>query len=726
MQHRPSLGLALSGGGAHGITHIGVLKVMEEAGLRPDYITGVSMGSIVGGLYSMGYSADTIQRMFKKMNWNVLLSNRIPENRVIYIEKKNLFNSIISLPVSMKKVILPSGLINGQLIENTLSYYMWSAAAINDFSKLPIPFMCLGTDLITYKKIELKSGYLPDAIRASFAVPTIFTPLKIDSLLLVDGGLTRNFAPREARQMGADIVIGSYVGFHAYNESELQSVAGIMKQIALFRSLEDFRDQEKYVDILIKPVTKGLSISGFDNVDQLVQRGYEAALPFRASFKKLADSLNAIGPQKPLKIIPDRPYYAFDKLEVIGNSEYSSDQILGVLDIKPGDKVDRTMLTDKIELLYGKAWFEKVKYRITPRNDSLILVIDCIEKPQSMIYGAAHYDNALLSGIKVGLSLKNLLTQRSVINVNSLIAQYFRVELNAVQFLDRNQKFDLAANFQTDNTLIPRLRIRGEKGAVVERNFTGGLSLDKRLGLNHMMNLSMNFDNRTLLPRYDSDNNLKRLTFNYVTETFEYHVNTLNSKHFPDNGLTFNTIISSSQPISATIRSNLSETFYHNKNPEGFLFDRFYTLNMNFVQYFSPSERVSLSFGGNLLYITKCDSISSQNNFYLVGGIDQLNSRSIPATGYHPNEIPVRKMAGVNGKFDYEFINDLHLEIMSNFLAIEEVNRLNDYALISGFGLGLGYMSAIGPIRIGAMYGSHRNDDFYHRIKGYISIGYNF
>src|SRR5450759_895470 len=200
---RPTIGLVLSGGGAHGIAHIGVLKVMEEAGLRPDYITGVSMGSIIGGLYSLGYTADSLQKILKNLNWKIMLTNKIPENKVIFLEKCHFSNSAVSLPLTLRKVVLPSGLINGQQVENTLSFYAWPAADICDFSKLPIPFLCIGTDIITYKKIDLKTGYLPDAIRASFSVPSIFTPLKIDTLLLLDGGLIRNFAASEVRDMGA-------------------------------------------------------------------------------------------------------------------------------------------------------------------------------------------------------------------------------------------------------------------------------------------------------------------------------------------------------------------------------------------------------------------------------------------------------------------------------------------------------------------------------------------
>jgi NTE family protein len=723
---RPSIGLVLSGGGAHGLAHLGVIRVMEEAGLRPDYITGVSMGSIVGGMYALGYPADSLYKLFMKMNWDALLSNRVSENKVIFHEKYNLYNSIVSLPVTSKKVLLPSGLINGQLIENTLSFYSWPAADINDFSRLPIPYMCLGTDLITYKKVELKTGYLPDAIRASFSVPSIFTPLKIDTLLLVDGGLVRNFAASEAREMGADILIGSYVGFNANTEEELQTVSGILKQIAMFRSLEDFREQKTLVNVLITPQVKDLPITGFGNVEKMAQKGYEAALQYKEYFRKLADSLNSIELQKPITNILDKKYYTFTKIEINGNESYSDEQILGVLDIYPGEKVDKYMLTDRIELLYGEAWFDKVKYRIVPRNDSLILNIDCIEKPPAMLYGSVHYDLAIRSGIKMGLSVKNLLTERSVIYLNTYIGQYFRADFKAMQFLDRNRKFGFSLNFLTENTLIPMLTLYDQNGAVLSRDFIQGLSLGRRFGLSHMMNLFINYENLNLFTKYDSDYNLKQLGYNYITGGWAYHINSLNSKYFPDKGLLFNTAFSTSRLYSGVIEND-SELHVKSENNNGeFLFDRFYTISANVKNYFSPTGKITFDIGGDLLFISRTDSASARNNFYLLGGIAQCDRRSIPAIGYQANEIPVKTVAGIRGDFDFEFYRDLHLELMANIFALQEVDRESGFALISGFAAGLGYMSAIGPIRLGIMYGGYSNPDFFKKTKGYLSIGFDF
>jgi len=723
---RPTIGLVLSGGGAHGIAHLGVIKVMEEAGLRPDYITGVSMGSIIGGLYSIGYSADSLHKMLKEVNWQLLLSNKLPENQVIYLEKAHFYHSIISLPVSHKKIIIPSGLISGQQFENILSFYTWPAADINDFSKLPIQFRCLATDILSFKQVNFKSGYLADAIRASASVPSIFAPLKIDTMLLLDGGLIRNFAATEVREMGADIVIGSYTGFNPFTEEDLQSVQGIMKRIGLFRGLEDFENQKKLVDLLIKPQTDEFPRSAFENVDSIFQKGYEAAIPYKEYFRKLADSLNRIGSQKPMKYILNKQYYRFDKIEITGNKIYSDYQILGVLDIDPEEKIDKYKLKEKIELLYGNAWFDKVKYRIVPRNDSLILVIDCIEKPKLMFYGSVHYDNSLLLGLILEMSGKNLLTKRSAININSFIGQFYRFEFNYIQFLDRNQKFGLSANFYTDNTLLPMLEINGDSGAIFNRNIRTGLSISRRLGLNQLMSVSAYYEGFALTPRHAAEFSMKNITYNYLSISYDYNINTLDMKNFPNKGMILNTSAIMSRLFSASVQSDSTKSVFKEFSDKMNSFDLFCTVSGNIKYYFSPLRKMTLAIGGDALLITDSDSVSSQNNYYLLGGIEPVNKRSVSMAGFYSNEIPAKKMAGLRAEIDVEFFKNFHVNIMSNiFWAVPNGNE-DAYSVYTGYGIGLGYMSRIGPLRIGLMNGNSGNDNYISQIKGYFSFGYSF
>lgn len=723
---RPRLGLALSGGGALGMAHIGVLKVMEEAGLRPDYITGVSMGSVVGGMYAIGYKADSLEKLFKTTNWNLVLSNKIPEYKVIFPEKKHFHNSILTLPVTLKKVVLPAGLINGQQIENVLSFYAWPAADINDFSRLPIPFMCLGTNIVTCKKVELKSGYLPDAIRASIAVPSIFTPIMIDSILLLDGGIVRNFAASELKDMGADIVIGSYTGRHAHPEEELQSVTAIMEQLAFFTGLNDYTQQRKLVDLLIEPDLKGLSSTVFEDADSIIQRGYKAALPYQDYFRKLADSLNRFGKQKEIENILHKEYYSFDKIEVNGNDIYSDDQILGVLDIVPGEKVSKYLINEKLELLYGKVWFEKVKYRFIKRNDSLILAFDCIEKPRAIFYGSIHYDESLKTGALLGISVKNLLTGRSVIDLNTYVGRYYRLRLEYLQFIDRNQKYGLSLNLYTDNTLIPQMNLKGEVGDMFSRNTYSGVALNRRLGLNNMVSISASLDLLNLIPDYNSVNNYEKLSYNYFSAGYEYNLNTLDIKYFPNKGSVLNLYAGTSKLQSGMVRTDISRIVYKDESGTPLKFERFYTISGNLRHNLSAGKKVTFSLSADLLYITNSDTISSQNNFYLLGGISPVNRRSIPMIGFHANEIPAKKFAGTGVETDLEIFENLHLNFVVNFAACQETDHTTGYTFISGYGIGAGYMSVVGPLRIGIMQAKLSDENNFRKIKGYISLGYCF
>lgn len=723
---RPKVGLALSGGGAKGLAHIGVLKVMEEAGLRPDYISGVSIGSIVGGMYAMGYSPDSLASMFRDYDWDAALSDRIDENKVIFLEKKHYFNSLISLPITRNKILIPSGLINGQQIEIGLNHFFWPALTVTDFSELPIPYLCVGTDIITAKKVVLTHGYLPDAIRASMAIPSVFTPVRIDTALLVDGGVVRNYAVSELRDLGIDIIIGSYVGFRGIKKEDIESAYGILKQIGLLTSFADYEAQKGLTDIMIEPEIKNVSTLSFQNTDSIISKGYHDALPYFEKFKQLADSLDAIAPQAPVRPLTDVGSYKFDRIEVIGNSIISDDQIRGVLDIEPGQDVNRQLLAEGIEMLYGKSWFEKVKYRVLPRNDSLILQIDCIERPQAMLYGSLHFDPALGPGVVLNIAVRDLITHRSVINFDSFLGQYYRIRLGAMQFVDRNQKTGMEASFFSDNTRLPLVRLRHQTGAMLSQNFVTSLSFSRRLSLNHMMSLDGSIENQHLIPDYITTDQIRKLSYNYLKLTYTYQANTLNYKHFPDNGFVYSLSASASRLLSGAVKRGTSRYVYDKEDESSFSFDRFYSARASFRTYTSPSAKLTFNFGGEALFVTGADSVTSNNNFFYLGGLDAVTGRSVAAVGFHANQIAVRSLAGVRFGGDYEILDDLYLRAITNIFAIREPDRSIGFTIIGGYGVGISYMTIAGPITIGVMHGLYENELLYKPVKGYVSAGFSF
>jgi NTE family protein len=723
---RPKIGLALSGGGSHGFAHIGVLRVMEEAGLYPDLITGVSMGSVVGSLYSMGYSLDSMQFTLKTIDWDLMLSDKIPENKVIFPEKRYFFNHLISLPLTTGNLNIPSGMVNGQQIDNLLNYYLWPAADINDFSKLPIPFLAIGTDIITSRKVILDKGYLPKSIRASVAIPSVFTPVRIDTALLVDGGVVRNIAASELREMGADIIIGSYVGFVPHNAEEIESMTAILRHVAFFTSRLDYEAEKKHIDFLIEPETTDFSVFNFNIVDTLIARGYRAALPFKETFIRIADSLNRIGERKTPESLLGKQTYRFDSIEVQGNNRVEKEKIKGILDIETGQLVTKEEINEKMELLYGKILFDKITYRIEPRNDSLVLIIECIEKSPSTIYSSLHYDNALSSGLLLSAVFRNIFATGMTINLDSYLGEYYRLRLNAEQFVDKNQRFGAAVGFSTETTKLLQVSLKGETGAMLSRDVTTGVALNKRIGLNHMVSLRGDYQNFFLSPTYISSSGLRLLRYNYLSASYNYQVNTLDTKHFPRSGIVTYFSGSVSKLISGVIRTGTERIRTTDEDNGGMAFDRFFTLHGYVKQYLSISRRVTLGLKATALYVSDTDSTFARNNFFLLGGIQPVAQRSIPVTGFHAMQIPVKKAGGVGLESNVRTLKDLYITCQTDLFLIQEPGVEHQISLLGGYGVGLAYMSIAGPIRVGVMHGFYNKEQFLSPFKGYLSIGFTF
>jgi len=205
----PKIGLALSGGGARGGAHVGVLKALEELGIQVDYIAGTSMGAIIGGLYASGYTADEIEVVLVETDWKTALTDS-PARRDRTMRKKELESQFLipyRLGFNKGKIQLPLGAIEGQHLDQIFQELFLPVIGIHDFDLLPIPFRAVATDLVSGEAVVLSSGSLPDVVRASMSVPAVFAPVKINGRLLVDGGMSNNLPVNIVRQMGADIVI---------------------------------------------------------------------------------------------------------------------------------------------------------------------------------------------------------------------------------------------------------------------------------------------------------------------------------------------------------------------------------------------------------------------------------------------------------------------------------------------------------------------------------------
>ena len=271
------IGLVLSGGGAKGLAHIGALKVIEEAGIKIDFIGGTSMGAIVGALYAAGYTATELDSIFKTTDFTNLIEDNLPRSAKTFYEKEDSERYAITLPFKKFKITAPSAFSGGQNVYNELVKLLYPVKHISEFAKLPIPFLCLATDVETGEEVVMTEGYLPLSVMASGALPSLFEPVKIDDRLLIDGGVVNNYPIQKVRDMGADIIIGVDVQHGLKKRDGLLSATEILLQINNYRTVLDMEEKSKQTDIYIKPEVSKFSVIDFNLYDRIIESGTVAA-----------------------------------------------------------------------------------------------------------------------------------------------------------------------------------------------------------------------------------------------------------------------------------------------------------------------------------------------------------------------------------------------------------------------------------------------------------------
>ena len=361
----PTVGLALSGGAARGLAHIGVLKVLEQAGIPVDVVAGTSMGSIVGGLYAVGYTAAQLDSIVTSVEWTDLWTDPVPRRDLPVDRKPTEDRYLLTLPIYRGGIHLPRSVVPGQRISELLTGLTWPVHGVRDFHRLPIPFVAVATDLEKGTAVVLDHGFLPDAIRASMAVPTVFAPVEFDSLVLIDGGVVRNLPAQDARALGADILICSDVTNPLEPRDSLVSILDVLVQSVSFRIWDSEAAQRSRCDVLITPEVRGL---GFDRTRLIISRGETAA---RAALPEIEARLA----RAPLARAPRSPVFGDDSVLVTAlRFEHAGHVPAGflerVLGLHPPARVSRRALDRGIDRLYATGMFESVRYRLEPAPDS--------------------------------------------------------------------------------------------------------------------------------------------------------------------------------------------------------------------------------------------------------------------------------------------------------------------------------------------------------------------
>ncbi len=380
---RPKIGLALSGGGARGVAHIGVLKALEQMHIPIDYIAGTSMGSIVGGLYAAGASTDDLEKLVATTDWSQIFSDRPVRSVLPFRQKEDDRKYIegLSLGLDSKGLHVTKGLVNGQKFMFLLENSTRRAAGIRDFDALPIPFRCVATDISTGGRYIFSHGSLPVAIRASMSLPAIFTPVEVDGHLLVDGGIADNLPVDVVRAMGADVIIAVDIGTPPLDREQINSPVAVFSQVVSLLMQKEVDVQASQATILLRPRLGRFSMMDFPHSLKVVPLGEEAVRDKSAALSRYAVSPEEYAAwQARVRGLPPPP--VLDFVEFSGTAPQLEARIRAAMRGQPGQPLTLDGLQRDLAFAYNTGDYASVTYELAARGAQEGAVVTA--KPSSM------------------------------------------------------------------------------------------------------------------------------------------------------------------------------------------------------------------------------------------------------------------------------------------------------------------------------------------------------
>lgn len=424
-QYRPTVALVLSGGGAKGLAHIGVIRYVESLGIPVDMVLGTSMGGLVGGLYALGYDVDQMEEIVRSIDWNWVFTDKVSRKYVSYADTKYKEKYMLAIPFYYEKDYyrmkmindsrfdpmhkhdilnigadneggvdffkknllgsLPSGYIFGQNVSNLISSLTIGYQDSIDFKELPVPYTCIAADMVSGKTKIWHSGRINDAMRSTMSIPGVFAPVRLDGMVLVDGGLRDNYPTALAREMGADIIIGVDLSDPRKTYMDVNNIGDILGQGIEMMMMDGIEKNLLIPDVKIKPDLKGFHMMSFSpqNADTIMVRGYQAALAQDSLLRDVA--LRTAGKYTPAKKRPalgmSQDSVVIANVEITGVLPREKEILKDRLDLKYGEKISREELYDIVARIYGTQAYDYVTYGLEGYDEPFDLLINCRKGP---------------------------------------------------------------------------------------------------------------------------------------------------------------------------------------------------------------------------------------------------------------------------------------------------------------------------------------------------------
>ncbi|MFY0601624.1 MAG: patatin-like phospholipase family protein [Cyclobacteriaceae bacterium] len=726
----PKIGLVLSGGGAKGMAHIGVIQAMEKAGIYPDVITGTSAGSIVGGLYALGYSGDELEEISLKIDWDKMITNEVPFNEIAFEEKAYYGRYVAELPTRGLVPELPNGLIEGQNWQALLSTLTRSAHGIEHFDDLPIPFRCMATDISTGERVTIESGPLAEAIRASMAIPSVFTAVEIDDRLLVDGGLVRNFPVQDAIDMGADIIVGVFVSSDLEPKENLNSMVDVLIQSTFVLSAYDSREQIALTDLFIDPDMSGYATLDFNETEGIISRGKKKGEEWLPRFEMLADSLKALGKvfRAPEKLESSDSYF-INNIVLEGNKEVPRDLILSKLDIAEDEEINIDRINKKIKAVYGTRYFSKINYEIIKEDSTSTLLIRVKERPKVHLKAAVHYNNEVDAGLNLNITARNIIGNNSRFITEIDFSKNFRGDVNYLKYLGSRQNMAITLGYSLLDAELPVFQDASQIATFKDTRNNFSLTIQSTKKAHKSVGIRIeNYFNRFKPSISDQFRFIEKGKEQSTSVTGFWSLNTLNKAVLPTSGMVLS--VEPGYIFHNDLSLTLSDSVGAESSAEQLLeANQFFKTDLSFA-YFIPMSK-------KFTFIAKVQSRYSSvskvglNREFGIGGFYTNYPFTVPFWGVAFDEFRSSSYAMASAALQVEPVKDYFITAQLNYIDNRYPAKFfHSSRTFSGFGgnpgllgggIGVGYRSILGPILINVGRASHSK-----RWKGGVSIGFSY
>jgi NTE family protein len=413
-QPRKKVAVVLSGGGAKGMGHIGVLKVLERAGIPVDIITGTSMGSIIGGLYAIGYNANALDSMVRLQDWSYVISDKEDLRNQSLSDRRKQYTYIFTTGMTIgKRDMNAGGFIKGKNLAELFQQLCTGYTDSLDFSRdLPIPFACVATNIIDNSEVVFHSGRLPQAMRSSMAIPVAFSPVRIGDKVLVDGGLKNNYPADIARQMGADIIIGVTVQGEPKMAEDMNGTMSILSQIIDVNCKNKVDENLAITDLHMQVDTKGYGSASFSlaAIDTLIRRGEEEAMRHWDDIIALKQRIGIDASFRPTILQPLRPHVLSEKQHVTGYTfENMTPQaerfIRQKFSLNKRDSIDANLEQQLTTSMRVDLFYQTAECRLVPEADGVRVVLSAGERKSVQLHAGVRYDNEEYASLQLGLDI---------------------------------------------------------------------------------------------------------------------------------------------------------------------------------------------------------------------------------------------------------------------------------------------------------------------------------